>query len=191
MTKGSTYKQNVTFLEDLPDLDEMEMGGGGPNMRTRNFQRESKYPGAGILPESEANKYEKFIRHHDGAPMQESGMYVQRGGDNIAAPQMQEHFNQQPHHNHHSNHNNQPHFNQEQYITKENIIDEGFNQKPSNVKKTYSLSEDGPSCIDVANHILECPICSKFYNNDKTLYLLIIAILSIVCVLLLKRIIDM
>ena len=173
------------------------MVGDGPNIRTRNFQRESKYPGNGILPESEANKYDKFIRHHDNAPAQESGMYVQRG-NNMQQPEHpqyppQQHpqqHPQQPHNHLHPPHSHPPreNFNRDHIISKESMIDEGFEQPPP--KKTYSLSE-GPSCIDVATHIAECPICSKFYNNDKTLYLLIIAIMSIVCVLLLKRVIDM
>lgn len=186
MTRGSTYKQNVTFLEDLPDIEDIEMGGGGgdgPNIRTRNFQRESKYPGNGILPESEGNKYDKFIRNHDNnAPVQESGMYVPRG-HNIQQPEHPPYPPQQ-----HPQNRPRENFNREHIISRDNIIDEGFEQQPP--KKVYSLS-DGPSCIDVANHIAECPICSKFYNNDKTLYLLIIAIMSIVCVLLLKRVIDM
>lgn len=50
----------------------------------------------------------------------------------------------------------------------------------------------GPlSCIDVANHISSCPICSKLYNNDKTIYVIAIVILSIICILLLKKILDM
>lgn len=46
------------------------------------------------------------------------------------------------------------------------------------------------SCIDVCNHIDKCPICSKLYNNDKTLYVITIIILVIVCILLLKKLIE-
>ena len=44
-----------------------------------------------------------------------------------------------------------------------------------------------PTCIDVANHINSCPICSKLYNNDKTMYVLCIIILAIICVILMKK----
>jgi len=45
-------------------------------------------------------------------------------------------------------------------------------------------------CIEVAEHISNCPICSKFYNVDKTPYILAIVILSIVCIILLKRVLS-
>jgi hypothetical protein len=46
------------------------------------------------------------------------------------------------------------------------------------------------SCMTIAGHVENCPICSRFYNNDKTLYIIIIAILAIICILLLKKILD-
>jgi hypothetical protein len=46
------------------------------------------------------------------------------------------------------------------------------------------------NCIDIARHIHACPICSRFYNNDKTLYIVAIIMLSIICVLLLKRVLN-
>lgn len=46
------------------------------------------------------------------------------------------------------------------------------------------------SCIEINNHICGCPICSKFYNNDKTPYIIIIGILIIICILLLKKLIE-
>lgn len=45
-------------------------------------------------------------------------------------------------------------------------------------------------CIDVADHIKSCPICSKFYKKDNTLCIAIIIILVIICILLLKRVLD-
>lgn len=45
-------------------------------------------------------------------------------------------------------------------------------------------------CIDVADHIKNCPICSKFYKKDNTLCIAIIIILVIICILLLKRVLD-
>ena len=47
-----------------------------------------------------------------------------------------------------------------------------------------------PSCIEVAYHVRECPICSQFYKNDKTPYLIAIAILIIICILMLKKVLN-
>lgn len=46
------------------------------------------------------------------------------------------------------------------------------------------------NCVDVAMHIEQCPICSKFYNGDKSLYVIVIVILAIICLLLLKRVLN-
>ena len=46
------------------------------------------------------------------------------------------------------------------------------------------------NCIDISKHIQECPICSRFYHNDKTVYIIAIVVLSIVCLLLLKRVLN-
>lgn len=44
------------------------------------------------------------------------------------------------------------------------------------------------SCIEIAKHIKSCPICSKFYDTDKSLYIIVIIILLMFCILLLKKI---
>jgi hypothetical protein len=46
------------------------------------------------------------------------------------------------------------------------------------------------SCMTIANHIKDCPICSKFYNCDNSIYIVCIVLLIIVCIILLKRIIE-
>ena len=46
------------------------------------------------------------------------------------------------------------------------------------------------SCVSVADHALSCPVCSKLYNNDRTVYIIAIIILIIICILLLKRILE-
>ena len=56
--------------------------------------------------------------------------------------------------------------------------------------KSFKLPPNTPSCLDVADHVANCPICSKFYNNDKTVYIIAIVVLLIIVMLLLKRILD-
>ena len=56
---------------------------------------------------------------------------------------------------------------------------------------SYNMPKDSPSCLSFAEHHANCPICSKFYNNDKTLYVVIIIILSLICILLLKRVLNL
>lgn len=46
------------------------------------------------------------------------------------------------------------------------------------------------NCIEIANHIKSCPICSKFYENDKTVYVIAIIILVIICIILIKKVLE-
>jgi hypothetical protein len=52
------------------------------------------------------------------------------------------------------------------------------------------IEDDDITCIMVANHIKDCPICSKFYNNDNSVYIVCIVLLAIICIILLKRILE-
>ena len=64
----------------------------------------------------------------------------------------------------------------------------GYMEQQPQYKEMYDGRE--PSCIQIANHISNCPICIKFYNNDKTLYILAIVILAIFCILLIKKVLN-
>jgi hypothetical protein len=52
-------------------------------------------------------------------------------------------------------------------------------------------SSDSPSCLTIHSHVQSCPICSKFFKNDNTVYIISIVILSIICILLLKRVLNL
>lgn len=67
-----------------------------------------------------------------------------------------------------------------------------FDETPilhNNLNK-YILPHGSPSCIDVANHIELCPICSRYYKQDNSLYIIIIVVLSILCILLAKKVLK-
>ena len=46
------------------------------------------------------------------------------------------------------------------------------------------------NCIDVSDHISSCPICSRLYSDDKTPYLIGIALLIIVVIILVKKMME-
>ena len=46
-------------------------------------------------------------------------------------------------------------------------------------------------CLDVHSHIQSCPICSKFFKQDNSLYIIAIIILSIICIMLLKKVLNL
>jgi len=46
-------------------------------------------------------------------------------------------------------------------------------------------------CVDVVNHIKDCPVCQKLYNNnEKNIYIMVIVILIIIIALLVKKLIE-
>jgi len=47
------------------------------------------------------------------------------------------------------------------------------------------------TCLDICNHIKDCPLCSQFYDNDKTIYIIIIVMLCILNLIFLKKILNL
>jgi hypothetical protein len=46
------------------------------------------------------------------------------------------------------------------------------------------------SCLQISMHIKNCPVCSKIYNSDKSLYIIFIVLLFILSMLLMKKILE-
>lgn len=61
-------------------------------------------------------------------------------------------------------------------------------EQPPMLRENLALTRI--SCLDISDHVKDCPICSKFYSNDRTVYIIIIVILSVICLLLLKKVLD-
>jgi len=53
--------------------------------------------------------------------------------------------------------------------------------QPNRQLREYLKPE--PTCLEMAQHVKNCPICTKFYDNDKTVYIIIIIVLAIICIL--------
>jgi hypothetical protein len=58
-----------------------------------------------------------------------------------------------------------------------------------NSAPVYSTREP-ITCIEIAEHVSNCPICSKLYKSDCTIYIIAIVVLAIICILLLKKTLD-
>lgn len=77
----------------------------------------------------------------------------------------------------------------QQFMMPQFMPREGANVLPKETPTDIENAEN-LRCIDVARHIQNCPVCQKIYHHDKSLYIIIIIILSIVCVLLLKKVLN-
>ena len=47
------------------------------------------------------------------------------------------------------------------------------------------------NCLEICNHIKDCPLCGQFYDNDKTIYIIIIIMLCILNLIFLKKILNL
>lgn len=162
MSYSTAGAEKFTMIEDLPDLDDIE--GPPPHQRAvnRGQIRSSRYPGASMLPNGQEDKFGKFIRHGHLVP-QESGM---------------------------SHHDFPPMNNPPLHTYAPPSLEESSYEKPKQNIITHAMPDNTPSCLSVAEHIANCPICSKFYNDDKTIYIIAIVVLVVICILLLKKVLD-
>ena len=162
------HPQNTTSIDELPDIEELE----GPNPfqpAIRNHLKESKYPGSSMIPVSETDKIKKYIRNGHN-PLAESGM------NNMYID---------PHQNP-MNTNLNSMYNDDESL--QNYPQQYLNQNQH--LKTFNMPANSPSCIEFCEHVVNCPVCSRLYNNDKTIYIIAIVILSFICILLLKKVLD-
>ena len=78
--------------------------------------------------------------------------------------------------------------NQNKVYTPENHI-ENDNDYYEPYEKLSNTSSS-PLCPDVLKHAEECNVCSKLYKHDKTPFWLAIIFLTIICILLFKRVLE-
>ena len=128
---------------------------------------ENSYQGAQYIPEEHVTKMQKFIRpEFEMNPY--SGMVADNGYLGGTPIQM---------------------LNQEQSVNMQSAQAQPAQVQPQS-PLTFSRNIDEPTCLEFANHFEKCPICSKFYKNDKSLYIITIGVLALLCLILLKKIIE-
>jgi len=164
--------QQVTPIEMLPELEDLERGNSGGSSPYNSamhggssYTTNANYLGQSMIPPAEAEKVGRFIRGGHSAPV-EAGMIPYNEAPPSVTPQI--------------------HSVENMMVNSENT---GEFPKNNNIK-SFNMPDNSPSCLEVAEHVANCPICSKFYNNDKTIYIVAIIVLSIVCLILLKRVLN-
>lgn len=158
--------QNVTFINDLPDIDQLEditQQNQFSNTNYNSFNHPNYNKAYGPLPDSsreDPDKYKKYIRNNSYNVPQDAGMSMSTNNPMVG----------------------------------NNRYNNGYNNIEKDEKQYEPILQNYmhnmPNCIQIAEHIRECPICSKFYKNDNTVHIIIIIVLSIMCLLLLKRVLD-
>ena len=156
----SNYKtnKNITFIDDLPYLDQLE---NKPSM-------------INMIPPDKTQIIRKFIRNNNYDPPFESGMMVQQ---QALPPQ---------------NFNDDDYIQQKTYQKHNNNFDEekSYDHPPTPPLPPIKNYYQELSCISVAEHTANCVVCSRLYENNNTIYIVTIILLSIICILLLKRVLN-
>lgn len=160
-------RNNVTMIDDLPYLEDLE---------AKSFLNG--------VPPAELKQVSKFIRDTAYNPPNESGMSAythQPSRYTIPSRQKPQPAPQPP---------QPPQQSQAQMIMiEQNNIDPEImiqRQQQQQMHRVLSLS-----CIDVAEHTSNCIVCSKLYNTDTSLYIIVISILLLVSAILFKKVLDL
>ena len=148
-----THNKNVTYLNDLPELEDLNSKGHH-------------------VPE----KFKKFIRNGMGNPPEESGMKQQEWASNKTQVNLGSGA---------TSGREQPANQSISTPTEEDNVQTDLR----NIGLKHLL--DTPSCLDIHAHVQQCPICSKFFKHDNTLFIIAIVFLSILCILLLKKVLNL
>lgn len=180
-----SYKNNITMIDDLPDISEIE----------------GRNAGLSMIPDS--GRYQKFLKNTNNNNLHtSSGMSsgsndpyklgyhnANQGGsyiDDLSNKNMGMNMNihQTPYSIDMQQQKSPP---QHLYGSSG-----GFAPNSQMYYEPYEMppQKDTLNCRDVAGHASNCDVCSKLYNNDKTFYIIAICVLVIICILLLKRILD-
>ena len=157
------YGRKSTKIDDLLDLDDPSDGSEG--FSNRNM-----------------GSYTNAIRSNNPNIFRGSAI---DGARKIEQYRQLNNFQQhrpQHHPQMHSNINYRQHHSSSPYKQTANIY-EGYENKDKS-------NNNDITCQKVLKHISNCPICSKFYNNDRTVYIIIIVILIIISLLLFKKVLD-
>lgn len=158
--------RNITYIDDLPLLEDIEGRGVGMSM----------------IPTSETNNIKRFIRNNNYNLPSEAGMNTkQQQIENEELLKQQQMYAEQQQ-------LIQQQEQQQQQMMNSNNKKNKKNQYKNEIIENY---HDDLNCISVANHTSNCVVCSRLYNNDnKNMCLGIIGVLIIICLILLKKIAE-
>jgi hypothetical protein len=165
----------MSTLSPIQEMQEMQ-GIGAPGMQGMGMRAMQLFPGISPGPSSMPN--EKHLNRNSGN--------IYPSDPRMNYPPEMTNSDEEDSYSHNS-HNYK-------YGPRAYSLDKNFKKSHSynsyDTLESFSDHHKRLNCIDVANHIKSCPICSKFYDNDKTMYVVVIIILVIICIILMKKVLE-
>jgi hypothetical protein len=165
---------NKTMIDDLPYLEDLESGGKETFNESRPLVNT-----------------EKHIRSHNHNMAEQSGMgsngSIESYGDVSNGSTFRSRPGQRLQNQDMYDYNSSAPFRQQPMMQNSEYPSEIYeNFDPI----TLPPQIDNFNCRDIANHILNCPVCSKLYKDNKILYYIIIAILILIVAILLQKLLS-
>ena len=198
---GYKYKKNRTYINDLPDIAEIESytgrgirGNCGVKKPSReNYTKNYSTYGHGDTYGSNIEDYSASTKGRGGLPIP-AGTYNTQSNIKDQARIMSRQRNgrqnqrQYDHRQYDKRQYDQGQYGQRQYV-QEAPRSRAYN-KMSEKKHYRENFKKEIQCIEICDHIKGCPICSKFYKTDKTIYIVVIVILCLILLILLKKVLK-
>lgn len=169
---------HTTMIQDLPDINDIETG------RDR----------AG-------NKMQHLDYSHRGSDMN-VGKFIRQKQENIAESGMRnsvEHYQNiegyASYNNAYSNGGqpNYPPLEQTDEFYQNGTAINPYPFRNAEIMEGYttpSTPQVQGNCRDIAEHVKNCQVCGKLYNTDKTIYIIAIVLLLVICAILLRKILN-
>lgn len=197
MTYSKSNTEKYTLIDDLLDLDNEENNQANKikDKYIRNNSTKSKYQELKENYSDTTNYTPIQTQNHQTPPIQNQQIQQYENQIQPYENQIQKYQQQNSYNQNQTNQQNQNYYkNQNHYKNHKTYYNDDSYQDDNKLPyyNTYhNIPSNSPySCLDISSHIENCPICSKFYNTDKTIYVITIVILIIFCIILIKKIID-
>ena len=165
------YKKNVTYIQDLPDIEAIE------HFKPQDLP---KPPQRAIRNTRYRNPVDEMNRSRSGM-----GQMFRENFSNMKQPN----YNNMRQSTYNNSSNNAYQGGTKSFRDSEPLMSMATHApKP---KPEYFQNNEPINCLDICNHIKDCPLCSQFYNNDKTIYIILIVMLCILNLIFLKKILNL
>lgn len=80
--------------------------------------------------------------------------------------------------------------NRDEDLDREAEIDKRSHARSADASIQYNIPSEDLSCIDVANHIASCPICSRLYRDNSIYYIIAICVLVVLLLIAVNKLLQ-
>jgi hypothetical protein len=175
------------MIQDLPDINDIE------NTRASQRTQENRDQYLDYSHRGSDVNTSKFIRQKQSL-MNESGMRLVEPYQNIEGyASYNNAYSTGPASNYSHQYPQGPSAQPNEYYQDGTAINP-YPFRNAEIMEGYEAPSSQPqvlgNCRDIAEHVKNCQVCGKLYNTDKTIYIIAIVLLLVICAILLRKILN-